>query len=109
MLDADSRTAIGKDFDALKEQINTIIDSSEFNGTNLLKASGGDVAALQSTDTRFDVIMTNVDLTAKSPPGCDLHRRRYGEDDGRQPGDDAEEPEHRPQHAGFASRKIEGR
>ncbi|MEW9854506.1 flagellin [Novosphingobium sp. M1R2S20] len=50
-LDADSRTAIGKDFDALKEQINTIIDSSEFNGTNLLKASGGTVAALQSTDT----------------------------------------------------------
>ncbi|MBB5710769.1 flagellin [Sphingomonas xinjiangensis] len=50
-LDADSRTAIGKDFDALKEQINTVIDSSEFNGTNLLKASGGSVSALQSTDT----------------------------------------------------------
>lgn len=50
-LDADSRTAIGKDFDALKEQITTIIDSSEFNGTNLLKAAGGDVKALQSTDT----------------------------------------------------------
>ncbi|HEY0043616.1 MAG TPA: flagellin [Allosphingosinicella sp.] len=50
-LDADSRTAIGKDFDTLKEQINTIIDSSEFNGTNLLKASGGSVSALQSTDT----------------------------------------------------------
>lgn len=50
-LDDDSRTAIGKDFDALKAQINTIIDSSEFNGSNLLKASGGSVAALQSTDT----------------------------------------------------------
>ena len=50
-LDSESRTAIGKDFDALKEQINTIIDSSEFNGTNLLKASGGSVSALPSTDT----------------------------------------------------------
>lgn len=50
-LDADSRTSIGKDFDALKEQITTIINSSEFNGTNLLKASGGSVSALQSTDT----------------------------------------------------------
>lgn len=50
-VDADSRTAMGKDFDALKEQIGTIIDSSEFNGTNLLKASGGTVAALQSTKT----------------------------------------------------------
>lgn len=49
-LDADSRTAIAKDFTALKEQISTIIDSSEFNGTNLLKASGGTVNALQSTE-----------------------------------------------------------
>ncbi len=50
-IDADTRTALGKDFDALKDQINTIISSSEFNGTNLLKASGGTVAALQSTKT----------------------------------------------------------
>jgi flagellin len=64
-LDTDSRTAIGKDFDALKEQINTIIDSSEFNGTNLLKASGGTVAALQSTDTAAsNLTVANQDFTA---------------------------------------------
>ena len=64
-LDADSRTALGKDFDALKEQINTIIDSSEFNGTNLLKASGGSVSALQSTDTAAATLnVANQDLTA---------------------------------------------
>ena len=66
-LDADSRTAIGKDFDALKEQINTIIDSSEFNGTNLLKGGAGasQLKALQSTDpaaTTLDV--ANQDFSA---------------------------------------------
>ncbi len=36
------------DFKALRDQITTIINSSEFNGTNLLKTGGGDVSALQS-------------------------------------------------------------
>ena len=35
-MDAASRASIAKDVDALKEQINTIIDSSSFNSTNLL-------------------------------------------------------------------------
>ncbi|GGO96966.1 flagellin [Stakelama pacifica] len=64
-LDADSRTALGKDFDALKSQISTIIDSSEFNGTNLLKASGGTVNALQSTDTTASTLdVANQDFSA---------------------------------------------
>jgi flagellin len=50
-VDADSRTAIANDFDALKAQIETVIESSTFNGTNLLKTGGGNVAALQSLDT----------------------------------------------------------
>ena len=70
-ISADSRTAIGKDFDALKEQINTIISSSTFNGTNLLKgavgagANGGNVKALQSTDTTASTLsVDNQDFTA---------------------------------------------
>ena len=47
-IDAESREAISKDFTALRDQIQTIVDASEFNGTNLLKASGGSVTALQS-------------------------------------------------------------
>lgn len=47
-VDQASRDAINKDFEALRDQIKTVIDSSEFNGTNLLKASGGTVTALQS-------------------------------------------------------------
>ena len=44
----ESRTAYNKDFTALRDQISTIVDSSEFNGTNLLKTGGGTVSALQS-------------------------------------------------------------
>jgi flagellin len=47
-VDTDSRTAINKDFVALRDQITTIVNASDFNGTNLLKASGGSVSALQS-------------------------------------------------------------
>ena len=43
-----SRTAINKDFVALRDRITTIVNSSSFNGTNLLKTGGGSVSALQS-------------------------------------------------------------
>jgi flagellin len=48
-----SRDAIAKDLTALKEQVNTIISSSDFNGTNLLlsTATSGSVSALQSVAT----------------------------------------------------------
>jgi flagellin len=52
-LDQDSRDAIAKDLNTLKAQIYTIIDGSDFNGTNILKdtstaADDGKVSALQS-------------------------------------------------------------
>ncbi|WP_404367690.1 flagellin [Sphingomonas sp. MMS24-J45] len=47
-IDQASRDGINKDFAALRDQITTIVNASDFNGTNLLKASGGSVSALQS-------------------------------------------------------------
>ncbi|KRC79045.1 flagellin [Sphingomonas sp. Root241] len=47
-IDSATRTALNNDFVALRDQITTIVNSSDFNGTNLLKASGGTVTALQS-------------------------------------------------------------
>jgi len=47
-IDTNSRASINKDFVALRDQITTIVNSSDFNGTNLLKAGGGTVTALQS-------------------------------------------------------------
>jgi flagellin len=46
-LDQGSRDAIAKDLSALKDQINTIIDGSDFNNTNILKGTDT-VSALQS-------------------------------------------------------------
>ena len=61
----DSRSALGKDVDALKDQINTIIKSSTFNGINLLDGSTDAVSALQSTDTTQDSLsVTNQDFAS---------------------------------------------
>jgi flagellin len=48
----DTRAAYNKDFTALRDQITTIVNSSEFNGTNLLKSGGGTVSALQSLSNK---------------------------------------------------------
>jgi flagellin len=47
-IDTTTRAAYNSDFVALRDQITTIVNSADFNGTNLLKASGGTVTALQS-------------------------------------------------------------
>ncbi|MFP6746516.1 MAG: flagellin [Alphaproteobacteria bacterium] len=49
-LDATSRTALHNDFNALREQIQTITGTAEFNGTNLIKASAGDLSVLSTVD-----------------------------------------------------------
>jgi len=64
-IDEKSRVAIGADLVALKKQINSIVQSSEFNGTNLLKTdtnSTGKVSALLSTDTTQTLDVANIDL-----------------------------------------------
>lgn len=44
----ETRAAYSKDFEALRDQMITVIDSSSFDGTNLLAKDGGNVSALQS-------------------------------------------------------------
>ena len=44
----ETRAAYNKDFTAYRDQLTTIVNSAEFNGTNLLKTGGGTVSALQS-------------------------------------------------------------
>jgi flagellin len=48
----ETRAAYNNDFKALRDQIGTIVNSAEFNGTNLLKTSGGNVSALQSLSNK---------------------------------------------------------
>ncbi|URD61895.1 flagellin [Sphingomonas sp. KRR8] len=47
-IDQASRDAINQDFVALRDQITTVVSSSDFNGTNILKTGGGAVSAIQS-------------------------------------------------------------
>jgi flagellin len=72
-IDTDSRAAITKDLNALKQQVETVIDSSEFNGTNLLKGAGastdGQVSALQSlgsTGASGTLTVANQGFTSKA-------------------------------------------
>lgn len=64
-LETNSRAAINKDFTALKEQVTSIIKSSEFNNTNLLRGDATftgtkTVAALQSLDVATGTDTLNV-------------------------------------------------
>ncbi|TDW65266.1 flagellin [Novosphingobium sp. PhB55] len=71
-LDEESRKAIAKDLVALKKQIGTIIDGSDFNGTNLLKdsnptvATDGKVSALQSISGTETLTVDNQGFTTKA-------------------------------------------
>jgi flagellin len=60
-LDADSRAALNQEFNALKEQVTTIVDNSSFNGTNALK--GDDISAIQNEDGSSVTTLTGKDLS----------------------------------------------
>lgn len=73
-IDSSSRDALNQDFVALRDQITTIVNSSDFNGTNLLKASGGTVTALQSLQDSDTSSATtwNPDSLSVANQGLDL-------------------------------------
>jgi flagellin len=49
-LDTASRAALNADFVALRDQITTIVQNAQFNGTNLVDGSVGKITALASAD-----------------------------------------------------------
>jgi len=49
-LDSTSRTALHNDFVALRAQIQTIVDTADFNGTNLINASASNLSVLSTVD-----------------------------------------------------------
>jgi flagellin len=72
-IDTATRDALNKDFTALRDQITTIVNASDFNGTNLLKASGGQVTALQSLqDSNTATTAWNPDSLSVANQGLDL-------------------------------------
>lgn len=72
-IDSASRDAINQDFVALRDRITTIVNSADFNGTNILKASGGSVSALQSLqDSNTGSATWDPDALAVANQGLDL-------------------------------------
>lgn len=71
-IDSATRTALNNDFVALRDQITTIVNSSDFNGTNLLKASGGTVTALQSLQDATSGGTWDPDSLSVANQGLDL-------------------------------------
>ncbi|MES2034861.1 MAG: flagellin [Pseudomonadota bacterium] len=49
-LDTASRTALNEDFKALRDQITKAVTNADFNGSNMIKASGNTVTALGNSD-----------------------------------------------------------
>ncbi len=49
-LDTASRSALNEDFTALRDQINTIVQNAEFNGTNLISNGAADITALANSN-----------------------------------------------------------
>ncbi len=49
-LDTASRTALSEDFKALRDQIAKSVTNADFNGSNMIKASGATVTALANAD-----------------------------------------------------------
>jgi len=49
-LDTTSRSALNEDFKALRDQIAKTVTNADFNGANMIKASGNTIAALANAD-----------------------------------------------------------
>ena len=62
-LNSASRTALANDFNALRDQITTIVSNATFNGTNMLKNGGTGVSAIVSADGTSKVAVAAQDLS----------------------------------------------
>ena len=62
-LDTASRDALNEDFKALRDQIATIVDNAEFNGTNLIDGSVGSFDALANQDGSNTITIESENLS----------------------------------------------
>jgi len=65
-LDSNSRTALDEDFKSLRDQIQKAVDNAEFNGANMVKASGTTVEALANADGTAHITVQAQDLSLGS-------------------------------------------
>ena len=57
-LDSTSRTALSEDFKALRDQLAKAVSTADFNGVNMVKASGTTIAALANSDATSKITVS---------------------------------------------------
>ena len=62
-LDSASRTALNEDFKALRDQISKMVDTAEFNGTNLINNSVTSISALANHDGSSTISISDENLS----------------------------------------------
>jgi flagellin len=62
-LDSTSRSALNEDFKALRDQIAKSVTNADFNGSNMIKASGVTIAALANSDGTSKLTVAAQDLS----------------------------------------------
>ena len=65
-LDTASRASLNSDFGQLRDQITSIIENAEFNGTNIVDGSGNNVVAITSANGGNTITVAGQDLTLSS-------------------------------------------
>ena len=69
-LDSQSRSALHTDFIALRNQLDTIVQTAEFNGTNLIESGASTLTVLSTVDgSTISVSAQNLSATG-GQPGC---------------------------------------
>jgi flagellin len=62
-LDTTSRTALSQDFAALRDQITSIVQNAEFNGTNLIDSGSDAIVAITNASATQTLTVDHQDLT----------------------------------------------
>jgi flagellin len=65
-LDAASRTALNDEFKSLRDQITKAVTNADFNGANMIKASGSTIMALANADGTSKITVAAQDLSLGS-------------------------------------------
>lgn len=65
-LDSTSRSALSQDFTALRDQITSIVNNAEFNGTNLIDSGTDAIVAITNSDATQTLSVGHEDLTLGS-------------------------------------------
>jgi flagellin len=65
-LDSTSRTALSQDFTSLRDQITSVVENAEFNGTNLIDSGLDAIVAITNADATQTLTVQHQDLTLGS-------------------------------------------